>query len=510
MWPVVALLVVFFGTTLPLIMGGGNIGRYAWDQVNYHEKVIRTFTLQWPSPDVSNYLSATTPLYHFVLAAVGKFISDSPAMLQFTGMLFSLGLMVTFALSLARQVTAVRVFIFTLVLMSSLYVFPAAVWMLPDNAAWWGVLGVLLIAWRCRFDMTLVVGGGVLMVLLVLTRQSHLWAAAALWASAWMSLDARRPHPHQSLRSPLGKVEEARRKAGGPPAPQEKSGVAAGGSSVAHDGDDEALPKGTLRRIFTHPGRRFARTFVMVLATLPAFAIVAWFRHVWGGRLYPPVFDIQLKYPPNFSTPVFIFAVFGAINVFFAGFLLPRLAVLWRYAPMLAIGIAVAMVGVACLAPTSLSEADGRFGALWTIGAKFPLVQERSLLIIALAVWGGFALLGWCAALQRGPRIVVLVALAGFIAAQSIGHLAFQRYCEPMLLILTLLLAARTPEWPGPKWLHPFKTLGPALLAILMGAYTAADLRRAKPVVDEGTSLQWVPGLPGHAQPARPTTPGSP
>ncbi len=509
----VALLIVFFGTTLPLIMSGKNIGRYAWDQVNYHEKVIRTFIDQWPAPDLSNYLSATTPLYHLLLASVGKFISVSPAALQFTGMLFSLGLMVTFALSLARQVTAVRVFIFTLVLMSSLYVFPAAVWMLPDNAAWWGVLGILLISWRCRFDMTLVAGGGVLMVLLVLTRQSHLWAAAALWASAWMSLDARRPHPHQSLRSPLGKVEEARRNAGGPTAPQENSrgGVQGANESAATaTDDDEPLPRGTLRRIFTHPGRRLARTLIVMLATLPAFAIVAWFRHIWGGRLYPPVFDIQLNYPPNISTPVFIFAVFGAINVFFAGFLLPRLAVLWRYAPALAIGIATAMIGVAALAPTSLSEADGRFGALWTIGAKFPVVQERSLLIIALAVWGGFALLGWCAALQRGPRIVVLIALAGFIAAQSIGHLAFQRYSEPMLLILTLLLAARTPEWPGPKWLHPFKTLGPALLAILMGAYTAADLRRAKPVVDEGTSLQWVPGLPGHAQPPRPTTPTSP
>lgn len=503
MWPVVALLVVFFGTTLPLIAGGKNVGRYAWDQVNYHEKVVRTFIEQWPTPDLSNYLSATTPLYHLVLAAVGKFVSTAPMVLQFTGMLFSLGLMVTFALSLARQVTALRVFIFTLVLMSSLYVFPAAVWLLPDNAAWWGVLGILLIAWRCRFDMTLVLGGGVLMVLLVLTRQSHLWAAAALWASAWMSLDAKRPHPHQSLRSPFGKVDSH--------TPTKAASVNATEKGLEiESSDDEPLPRGTIRRIFTHPGRRLVRTLVVMLATLPAFAIVAWFRHHWGGRLYPPVFDIQLKYPPNVSTPVFIFAVFGAINVLFAGFLLPRLAVLWRYSPKLVVAIAVAMIGVASLPPTSLSGADGRFGGLWTIAAKFPVIRERSLLIIALAVWGGFALLGWCAALQRGPRIVVLVALAGFIAAQTIGHLAFQRYSEPMLLILTLLLAARTPEWPGPKWMHPFKTLGPAALAILMGSYTARDLARAVPVVDEGTSLQWVPGLPGHAQPPRPTPPAAP
>ena len=79
-----------------------------------------------------------------------------------------------------------------------------------------------------------------------------------------------------------------------------------------------------------------------------------------------------------------------------------------------------------------------------------------------------------------------------------------------VFVILTLLLAARTPEWPGPKWMHPFKTLGPAALAILMGSYTARDLARAPVVHDEGTSLQWVPGLPGHAQPPRPTPPAAP
>ena len=148
-WPVVSLVVVFFATTLPLIFSGKMLGRYAWDQINYHEQVVREFTQQWPRPDVSDYLSATTPLYHLVLAAVGRFVSASPMALQFVGSLFTLGLIVTMALALARTATALRVFTFTLLLFFSHYVFTAGVWMLPDNAAWWGVLGVPRAFSRC-------------------------------------------------------------------------------------------------------------------------------------------------------------------------------------------------------------------------------------------------------------------------------------------------------------------------------------------------------------------------
>lgn len=483
-WPVVSLVTLYLAAALPLIVSGTNVGRYAWDQVNYHEKVVRTFISQWPAPDLADYLSATTPLYHLVLAAAGRSVSDSSIVLQLVGSSFTLGLLVTLALALFRTTTASRVFVFTLVLAASLYVFPAGVWMLPDNLAWWGVLGVLLIAWRCRFDATLVVGGGAIMAALVLTRQSHLWAAAALWASAWMSLDTKRqPHPHQRWRSPLGKFST-------------------NAKSPAREVDVEGpLPRGTLRRILSNPWRRSARTLVVVLATLPAFGIVLWFRNLWGGRLYPPAFDIQLNYPPNPATPIFIMAVFGVFNVFFVAYLFPRLAVLWRHARWMALLLLIGSLVIACLPHTSHSVAEGRFGALWSIAGKFQTIQHRSPMIVALAVWGAFALVGWCAALSRGPRIVVLVSLAGFIAAQSAGHLVFQRYCEPMLLMLTVLLAARTPEWPGPKWLHRFKLVGPAALALGLATYTGIDLARSDRVQDEGTALGSVPGLPEHEPP---------
>jgi hypothetical protein len=508
-WPVVSLVGVFVLTTLPLILSGAMLGRYAWDQINYHEPVVRGFARQWPSPDLSNYLSATTPLYHLVLAAVGRFVSSSPTALQLVGSLFTLGLIVTMALALARTATAARVFVFSLLLFLSHYVFTAGVWMLPDNAAWWGVLGILLIAWRCRFDATLVLGGGVLMVVLVLTRQSHLWAAAALWASAWMSIDDKRQAlPHQRWRSPLGQGREtpgvplASLLASGPTSQEPLARRLASGTQAGTLQDAEStLPRGTIRRIFTQPGRRLARMLVVMLATLPAFGVVWWFRELWGGRLYPPCFDIQLNYPPNPAMTVFILAVFGTINVFFAGFLVPKLAVLWKHARLAAVGIALVAIVLACLAPSNPSIPDGRFGGVWSIAAKLPIVADRSLFIVAMAVWGVFALVGWCAAMSRGARVVVLVAFAGFTASQAIGHLAFQRYCEPLLLMVTILLAARTPEWPSSKVMHRLKLIGPATLALALAGFTAGKLAKDPVAKDEGITVGNVPPLPDHVPP---------
>jgi hypothetical protein len=166
----------------------------------------------------------------------------------------------------------------------------------------------------------------------------------------------------------------------------------------------------------------------------------------------------------------------------------------------------VGVLMVACLPHTSASDGEGRFGALWSVAARFPTFKDRSPLIIALAVWGCFALLGWCAALSRGPRVVVVVSLVAFMASQTVGHLAFQRYCEPLVLMLTVLLAARTPEWPGPKWLHPFKTIGPTALALGLALITSTSLARAPVVQDEGITLESVQGLPGH-QPPPPRAP---
>ena len=68
LWPAMALPVVFLIFAVPVILSGNIAGTGAYDQLLFHQVVIRWFTRDWPNFDFSNYPSATTPGYHLILA----------------------------------------------------------------------------------------------------------------------------------------------------------------------------------------------------------------------------------------------------------------------------------------------------------------------------------------------------------------------------------------------------------------------------------------------------------
>src|SRR4051812_20405106 len=51
--------------------------RADYDQKLYHLRAIRQFEAQWPDLDFWHYLSATTPGFHVLMAAVSKFVSPA-------------------------------------------------------------------------------------------------------------------------------------------------------------------------------------------------------------------------------------------------------------------------------------------------------------------------------------------------------------------------------------------------------------------------------------------------
>src|SRR5205807_925172 len=69
---------------------------------------------------------------------------------------------------------------------ASVYVVSSAVWLLPDNAGWWGVLALMLISWRPRVDWRTWLLGGLVLLALVFVRQVHAWAAGLLIITAWL------------------------------------------------------------------------------------------------------------------------------------------------------------------------------------------------------------------------------------------------------------------------------------------------------------------------------------
>ncbi|MCH7962006.1 MAG: hypothetical protein IIC49_06685, partial [Planctomycetes bacterium] len=423
--PILLPTALFLVAASALILGGFERGRGAADQINYHEPVIRTFADQWPGFDFSDYLSATTPAYHVALATFARFVADSRPALQFAGALFTIGLLLTLTLAgscgqrigqqraLSQPLEARRwnrAVLLTLPVTASLYVFSSGVWLLPDNAAWWGVLVIVLLALRSDFGITQLLWSGLILTLLVATRQIHLWAAAVVWAAAWI----------------------------GPTR-----------------GDDTLTSWTDLLRDLPV---RMRRTLVAVAVTLPAFGVVYAFVRLWGG-LSPPTFQEDAQ-GLNPAAPAFIMAQVGLFSLFFAGWLIgPARELVTKRRSTLLLAVGAGLV-IALVPATSYSIDAGRFSGLWNAAHATPLVFGRvSPLIVVLAVGGVVASVAWFLALPLRTRWIGLAALVAFIAAQTASHNCWQRYHEPFILILMAVLARdldpndapSTPHRVGPR-----------------------------------------------------------
>ncbi|MFG0326435.1 MAG: hypothetical protein ACF8SC_04095, partial [Phycisphaerales bacterium JB037] len=146
-WLVAGVLVlVFILTAWPVILSGSQRGRMAADQIDYHELVVRQFLADFPRPDFSDYRSATTPGYHFVVAAAARVVGDSRVTLQILGSLFTIALLGVLGWAVGTRAPPTMALALCAPVLASLYVWPAGVWLLPDNAGWLGVLAILLIA----------------------------------------------------------------------------------------------------------------------------------------------------------------------------------------------------------------------------------------------------------------------------------------------------------------------------------------------------------------------------
>jgi hypothetical protein len=438
-WPALASILVFLLAALPLILTRYERGRGAFDQINYHEPAILRFAQQWPRPDLSDYLSATTPGYHLVLAAVARFASESTVPIRLVGALFTVALLWVLSRWLTARVGPAQAFLLTLCVGSSMYVFAAGVFILPDNAAWLGVLGVVLLALRPRFDRILLIGGGAALLALVLTRQSHLWAASALWTAAWL------------------------------------------GPAVAATPTARAEITGLL----TDPGVRVRRTLLMLAATLPALLAVAWFVRLWGGLTVPIYHDYMTGTNP--ATPAFVLAQVGVIAVFLAGFWLPAGLRLLRERPVILGLVLAASLATVLIPQTTYSIDDGRYSGLWNAVRRLPAIAgHTSVLLLALTPLGAIALASWLAGVGPRSRWIMLASLAGFVAAVTMTLNAWQRYHEPMLLLSTVLLSAlcvsREPRTVVRPVVTAMRLAGPATLAAVLAALTAMTFVRAGPV----------------------------
>lgn len=427
-----------FAVALALILGGARHERSEFDQNKFHARVIGRFAEQMPRLDFRDYESATSPGYHVVLAAARRAGVESPTGLRVVGSLFTVGLMATLAGWLAVRVGASAALALVLPMGASLYVLFPAVWLLPDNAGWWPLAALLATLLPGARHETLrpasFVLAGSLLVLLVAARQVHAWAGLPMLVAAWLAWPASRTDSVScSFVPPVGESRPA-----------------------------------------------IARTALMALAGLPAALLLALLVRTWGG-LVPPAFQAAgspLTTPDatrvsgiSPATPGFVLALVGLFGAFFLPVVWPRRARGWF---PLAFGFAGGAMALAAL-PRTNWELMSRISGLWNLVKVLPCPGDRSPLIIVLAGLGGAWVGLWAGALAPRARWVLGSSLVGFALSQAAGALTWQRYLEPMVLMLLLLASGCVLESASPAERRR-AMVGPVALGLVQAALTAWTL----------------------------------
>lgn len=483
---VVAVVVVFFAAAMPLVWSGFDRGRGAFDQLNYHEPAVLRFAEELPRPDVSNYLSATTPLYHVLLALAARAGLDSPAVLQTLGSLFTAGLLGAAVWFVARRAGALVGAAAGLSIGASVYVFSAGVWMLPDNAAWLCVLGLLWLGVRARVRPATLVAAGAVLLALVLFRQVHIWAAAIVWAWGWVG-SVPDDGPDE-----VGRVEDTSEET--QPA---RLGHQEGRAQPGRLWHPEGVGIGGVG-LWSSWRRRAAGLVLAGVATLPAFAAVGWFAKVWGG-LTPPIYQSFVQ-GFNAATPAMVLCQVGLVGaatagvwgggLFRRGGASPGVWGVWM------VVLAGALLGAAAgLWPETTYDKDaGRWTGYWNAVKATPVLFGRtSVLVLAGSTVGGAVLAGlvWGAGGLR--RWVLLAGFLGFVAAVSANVNAWPRYHEPMVLVWVWVAAGVAAGAAGERdrgggggaggrgrW---WGVVGPAVLGVVLAGVTARELWTGKRAV---------------------------
>ncbi len=416
----------------PVVFSGAQGTSEAFDQRVSHMVVVRSMAEQWPNVDLVDYDSATTPGYHLLMAAASSWISDSDVALQFISSFFSLGLLLVVFRCAAREIGPGRGAALVLPLLGSNYFLGGSIWLTTDNAG--KFFAVLALSGSAMLVPTTskVIRWGFYAVLAVMVRQILLWVAAPVALAA-------------VLLSPLGKRMPA----------------------FLRDGDP-----------IDHCWYKF---FIALPGVIAPFIVVAAFFHLWGG-LVPPGYISQHAAGSNPAVIPLALSLTGLFGIFFLpafGRLdLKRIAGDW----LTWVAVIIAVV-LSIVFETAFDREAGRWGGpLWLFVARMPEFAGRTIVFPPLAALGALVLvIAWrraCAVGRGRAATILLVSVFGWLAAQIVNSQAWQRYCEPIVIIELIWLAALAAsphddderQSPGLWW------IGPVILGLIQFALSGYAL----------------------------------
>lgn len=421
-WAAVIILALFYVIAVPFMARDISRGPGYGDEQSFHLIVVKQFIAQWPAPDVSDYPATATPLYHLVVAGLGKTVDSSLLFMRLVGSVFSAGLLAGLGYWLTGRLGLRLGVLMTLPFMLSAFILPRSICLGPDNAGWMFVAFMMMLSLRSRIDWKFYAAAGVGSLLLALVRQSHIWACAPIWLAAWMGP------------AMLGSVGRS----------VEKGEGVFGGL----DG---------LKALLMPTRDRLIRTGIAIAVCVPAFVAVAAFAKLWGGMV-PPLMQTRPDAPHsafaahtvvvlggNVTIPAVMYCMLGAYGPLMLGYHWTSVKRVLAREPHALIVVAASTIVafLACALPhTDFSAPMQRFDDLWRVGAMFPTIAHRSLLIIGLGTVGGSVLGVLLLSLERRANWILLGTLVAFAAAHMANFSAWQRYVEPFILLVLAMFTA--------------------------------------------------------------------
>ncbi len=154
------------------------------DEMTYHYPVILQFADQFPFFDISDYNSATTPLFHIVFALIGKVIGFEPYKLRFVNVLFSYtAILLLYRILTNRfRIQSGAALLFATLFELSPYFFGVSFILLTDNLAL--LLLMAFFYYYFRYDESKRLSTFLLSILFltltILTRQTFLYISLAV------------------------------------------------------------------------------------------------------------------------------------------------------------------------------------------------------------------------------------------------------------------------------------------------------------------------------------------
>jgi hypothetical protein len=434
----IAFAVVFAAMVIPAILAGGGGTSQANDMMDYHSIEIRRIETQWPTPDLRDAFTTTTPGFHLVLAGLAK-LGFSAMVLRMVAAVAGLAAWLVAWRVAAAWCGASRAALLIAPLACSPYLVGSAIWLTTDASALAlgaATIGLALVGWRRSRDAwaTAVLGAGT-----VLVRQIMLWCVVPGMLRAWLeggSLGARVRGVARIALPSVACVIAFFMLWGGsmPPRFQPFHQAVWNPAAITF-----TLAMAGACGVFLLPwiwGRldRAARRGVVVVAVV-GLAMAAAPRSDYRKVLPPDAQRVGTRTEKTWG-PTAPDVVKGAGEV-------------------------------------------GRWGGpLWDAAKAAPVVAGRSVLLVALAGVGAGVLMGLWGLADRAGRgrvaLMLLAAMAGMVASQCLNAQTFERYFDPWALLLIAWLAAMA----RPRAQERSLSVGLVLLVVVQFGMTVAVVLR--------------------------------